>query len=585
MMKWNFTLMFGGEAGYGVMSAGATLAKAAVRNSLQAIVVNEYPSLIKGGLNTCLVRFAESPVSSFEEEVDVLGAVSQQAYDLNVAKVRAGGVVFHDVGVRTETVAPPDGVWLVPVQLIQSGTGDLAKIMANSAVLGAFCALTSFSTDAVKAVLAAEFSDVAILNKNLAIFDQTWQAVNANTPVKEVIFPFRFAPSAEPRMLLNGNDAIAVGAIAAGCRFAAGYPMTPGTSVLMYLADHAAQYGLIFKQAEDEIAAINMLIGAGFAGVRAMGATSGGGFSLMTEAVGFAAIAEVPLVMVMAQRGGPSTGLPTRTMQADLNQVLYASQGEFARVVVMPGDVEECFRETFRAFNLAEKYQLPCFILTDKYLADSSVTQPFFDLTALKIERGKLVDEAWLAANQPYQRYRLTEDGVSERAIPGQIGGRHVATSYTHGEDGFYSSGHKEFAGEEPAVTAAGIDKLFAKCPAIAQEIPGVKWHGPLEADLTLIAWGSTKGAALEAIGLAKEQGLTVNLLQILYAAPFPIAAVKEALQRSRRTLLLEGNCTGQMGGLLRAHTGIAADVQVLKYDSRPFTPSIILEKIQEVMS
>lgn len=584
-MKRDFTLMFGGEAGYGVMSAGAMLAKAAVRNSLQAIVVNEYPSLIKGGLNTCLVRFAESPMSSFEEEVDILGAVSQQAYDLNVAKVRPGGVVFHDIGIKVDTVAPRDGVTLAPVRLIQSGTGELAKIMANSAVLGAFCALTNFSADAVKAVITTEFADVAIQNKNLAIFDQAWQEVKVVKPLVELSFPFQFTPLAEPRMLLNGNDAIAIGAIAAGCRFAAGYPMTPGTSVLMYLADHAAEYGLVFKQAEDEIAAINMLIGAGFAGVRAMGATSGGGFALMTEAVGFAAIAEVPLVMVMAQRGGPSTGLPTRTMQADLNQVLYASQGEFARVVVMPGDAEECFRETFRAFNLAEKYQLPCFILTDKYLADSAVTQPFFDLAALKIERGKLVDEAWLAANQPYQRYRLTEDGVSERAIPGQIGGRHVATSYTHGEDGFYSSGHKEFAGEEPAVTAAGIDKLFAKWPAIAQEIPGVKLHGPVEAELTLIAWGSTKGAALEAIDLAKEQGLTVNLLQILYAAPFPAAAVKEALQRSRRTLLLEGNCTGQMGGLLRAQTGIAADVQVLKYDSRPFTPSIILEKIQEVMS
>ncbi len=584
-MKPDFSLMFGGEAGYGVMSAGAMLAKAAVRNSLQAIVVNEYPSLIKGGLNTCLVRFAELSISSFEEELDILGAVSQQAYDLNVAKVRAGGIVFHDIGVKTEAVAPRDGVTLAPVRLIQSGSGELAKIMANSAVLGAFCALTNFSADAVKAVISSEFSDVAIQNKNLAIFDQTWQAVKQDIPLAQLSFPFQFRPSAEPRMLLNGNDAIAIGAIAAGCRFAAGYPMTPGTGVLMYLSDHAAEYGLVFKQAEDEIAAINMLIGAGFAGVRALGATSGGGFSLVTEAVGFAAIAEVPLVMVMAQRGGPSTGLPTRTMQADLNQVLYASQGEFARVVVMPGDMEECFYETFRAFNLAEKYQLPCFILTDKYLADSSVTQPFFDLAGLKVERGKLVNEAWLEENQPYQRYRLTEDGVSERGIPGQVGGRHVATSYTHGEDGFYSSGHKEFAGDEPTVTVKGIDKLFAKWPAIAKEIPGIKLHGPVEAELTLIAWGSTKGAALEAIGLAKEKGLAVNLLQILYAAPFPVDAVQQALQRSKRTLLLEGNCTGQMGGLIRAQTGIAADAQLLKYDSRPFTPSIILKKIQEVMS
>jgi len=305
----------------------------------------------------------------------------------------------------------------------------------------------------------------------------------------------------------------------------------------------------------------------------------------MTEAVGFAAIAEVPLVLVMAQRGGPSTGLPTRTMQADLNQVLYASQGEFARVVVAPGDVEECFTETFRAFNLAEKYQVPCFILTDKYLADSSVTQPFFATDQMAVDRGKLVDEAWLATHTPYLRYRLSEDGVSERAVPGQSGGRHIATSYTHGEDGFYSSGHKEYAGNEPEITVAGINKLFAKVPHILAEVPGIKLHGSLDADVTLIVWGSTKGAALEAAKLAEEKGIRVNVLQILYAAPFPAAAATEVLAKAKCTLLLEGNSTGQMGALLRSHTGFAADGQYLKYDSRPFTPSGIVEKIQEVMS
>ena len=584
MKKRDFIVLFGGEAGYGVMSAGLMLARTAMRNSLQAVVVNEYPSLIKGGLNNCLVRISDSPLTSFEEELDVLGAVSQQAYELNVGKVKPGGLVFHDAGVKVDAVAPPAGVTLVAVQLVQSGSGDMAKVMANSAVIGAFCALTDFPADALKAVLTAEFADPAVQAKNLAIFEQTWQALQGSKAVRGGRFPFTLQPSPSPRMLLTGNDAIAMGALQAGCRFAAGYPMTPATSVLVYLADHAIEYGLVFKQAEDEIAAVNMLIGAGFAGVRALGATSGGGFALMTEAVGFAAMAEVPLVMVMAQRGGPSTGLPTRTMQADLIQVLYASQGEFARVVVAPGDVEECFAETFRAFNLAEKYQVPCFILTDKFLADSSVTQPFFAAEGMEVDRGKLVDEAWLSQHQPYLRYHPAEDGVSERAIPGQAGGRHVATSYTHGEDGFYSSGHKEYAGNEPEITAAGIDKSFAKLPGILAQIPGIKLHGPEQAELTLIAWGSTKGAALEAIELAKEQGISVNLLQILYASPFPEAAVTEVLKRARRTLLLEGNRTAQMGALLRGQTGFAADAQYLKYDSKAFTPSGIVRKIQEVM-
>jgi 2-oxoglutarate ferredoxin oxidoreductase subunit alpha len=319
MEKRDFVVLFGGEAGYGVMSAGLMLARTAMRNGLQAMIVNEYPSLIKGGLNNCLVRISDSPLTSFEEELDVLGAVSQQAYELNVGKVKPGGLVFHDAGVKVDAVAPPEGVTLVGASLIQSGSGEMAKVMANSAIIGAFCALTDFPADALKAVLTAEFADSAVQAKNLAIFEQTWQALQGSEAVHGKKFPFALRPSPLPRMLLTGNDAIALGAIQAGCRFAAGYPMTPATSVLVYLADHAIEYGLVFKQAEDEIAAVNMLIGAGFAGVRSLGATSGGGFALMTEAVGCAAMAEVPLVMVMAQRGGPSTGLPTRTMQADLN--------------------------------------------------------------------------------------------------------------------------------------------------------------------------------------------------------------------------------------------------------------------------
>jgi 2-oxoglutarate ferredoxin oxidoreductase subunit alpha len=195
------------------------------------------------------------------------------------------------------------------------------------------------------------------------------------------------------------------------------------------------------------------------------------------------------------------------------------------------------------------------------------------------------VDEVWLAEHAPYLRYRLTADGVSERAIPGQAGGRHVATSYTHGEDGFYSSGHKEYAADEPEITAAGIDKSFAKLPHILAEVPGIKLHGPTQADLTLIAWGSTKGAALEAIEIARESGISANLLQILYASPFPAAALTKVLSKAKRTLLLEGNATAQMGALLRAHTGFAVDATYLKYDSKAFTPSAIVRKIQEVMS
>nr|WP_092074188.1 2-oxoacid:acceptor oxidoreductase subunit alpha [Dendrosporobacter quercicolus]NSL47685.1 2-oxoacid:acceptor oxidoreductase subunit alpha [Dendrosporobacter quercicolus DSM 1736]SDM80874.1 2-oxoglutarate ferredoxin oxidoreductase subunit alpha [Dendrosporobacter quercicolus] len=584
MWQKPFTVLFGGQAGYGIMSAGAMIAKAAGRNGLWAFVVNEYPSLIKGGLNTCSVTLDSQPLQAYEERLDFLCVLSQQALDQNYAKLdREAAILYDSDAVKPDTAKIPAGVSLYPVKLIGSLTGETAKVMANSAMVGAFCALAGFPVDLIADLMKSGFIKAKVLQPNLDLLRQSYEQTRSQYSEHKA-FPLLFKPNEQKKMLLNGNDAIAMGAIKAGVKFAAGYPMTPGSSVLTYLADHAAQYGLIFKQAEDEIAAINMLIGAGFAGVRAIGSTSGGGFALMTEALGFAAQGEVPLVMVNAQRGGPSTGLPTRTAQADLNFVVHASQGEFPRIVVAPGDVEECFVETYRLFNLVEKYQVPGIILTDKYLADSSITHPYFEEQGLSIERGKLVDEAWLQENQPYLRYRITDDGVSPRAIPGQKGGRHIVTSYTHGEDGFYSSGNQEYAEEEPQITAAGLDKLFNKVPAILNDIPGVKLHGPQEADLTIIAWGSSKGAILEALAAVKQEGYRVNFLQVLYPCPFPADAVQEILAKSKKTLLIEGNKTAQLGGMIRAYTGFASDKIYLKYDSRPFVPSLIIDKIKEVL-
>lgn len=584
MPRNSYVCQFGGEAGFGVMSAGTMVAKAAGRHGLWAFVANEYPSLIKGGLNTCLVRLSDEPLTAYEESLDFLGALSQPALEQNCPRLKAGATLLYDTAaVRPEKANLPAGVRTVGVGLTAAG-GETAKVMANSAMVGAFCALSGFPVDYIREVMRTEFSKQEILLKNLSILEDAYTKVAAGVAAKPG-FPLAFAANGRPKMLLTGNDAIAIGALKAGCKFAAGYPMTPGSSILVYLADHAVEYGLVFKQSEDEIAAMNMLIGAGFAGVRAIGATSGGGFSLMVEALGFAGQAEVPVVMVEAQRGGPSTGLPTRTAQGDLNFVTFASQGEFPRVVVAPGDVGECFHETFRAFNLAEKYQLPCIILTDKYLADSSVTHPLFDDAGLVVERGKLADEAWLAANQPYRRYGDTADGVSPRAVPGQRGGRHIATSYTHQQDGFYSSGNREYAAAEPEVTAAGLDKLFRKVPQLLADIPAVRLHGPAEADITLVGWGSTKGAVLEALALAAESGITANFLQLLYLAPFPADAVGRILQTAKKTLLVEGNKTGQLGMMLRANTGYKTDAAYLKYDSRPFVPSAILKKMREVLA
>jgi 2-oxoglutarate ferredoxin oxidoreductase subunit alpha len=578
----DFTCLFAGEAGYGVMSAGSTLAKAAGRNGLWAFVVNEYPSLIKGGLNTCLVRLAASPLRAHEEQLDFLAVLSQEGLEQNYSRLKPGAAILADATISIDASRLSSDVRIYLLPLIQKGSGDVAKIMSNSAMLGAFCRISGFPLELIEAVLASEFKP-EVFEKNRVLLRNTYELAGEQS--KAAVFGLLFGVNSEKRMLINGNDAISLGAIQAGCKFAAGYPMTPGSSVLTYLADHGPQFGLVFKQAEDEIAAMNMLIGAGFAGVRAIGSTSGGGFALMVEALGFAGLAEVPVVMVNAQRGGPSTGQPTRTAQADLAFVINSSQGEFPRIVLAVGDADECFVETFRAFNLAEKYQIPVIILTDKYLADSSLTHPFFSSAGLTFERGKLADETWLAGNQSYQRYQFTDDGVSVRAVPGMAGGRHIATSYTHGEDGFYSSGNREYAATEPEITVKALDKLFAKEPHILAEIPAVKLYGPEIADLTLVVWGSTKGAALEALELAKAAGFSVNLLQLLYLSPFPAAAVEAVLSKAKHTLLVEGNKTAQLGALIRMHTGIHIVNRYLKYDSRAFTPSLILERIKEVLA
>lgn len=585
MNKRYYTCLFGGEAGSGVMSTGSMIAKGANRQGLWSFVVNEYPSLIKGGLNSCLTRLSDQPLTAYEEPLDFLGVFSQQAFDCHAQQLGPNGIVLYDsANVKVDEKKVPIGTVLYPISLTEHIPSGGTKIMGNSVMLAAFCALTGYPIDILIAVSKEEFHNKELQAQNITILEKVYAHVLA-TLASTNIFPLAFAKNTPPKMLINGNEAISLAALKAGCKFSAGYPMTPGSSVLSYLVDYGKEHGLVFKQAEDEIAAMNMLIGASFAGVRSIGSTSGGGFALMVEALGFAAQAEVPIVMVNAQRGGPSTGLPTRTAQADLGFVVHSSQGEFPRIVVAPGDIEECFYETFRAFNLTDKYQMPCVILTDKFLADSSVAQPLFEMEGLTIDRGKCFVPEQQATSDPYLRYQITPDGVSPRAIPGQVGGRHIATSYTHGEDGFYSSGNHEYALNEPSITVAGTDKLYNKLPAMEKDMPSIKFYGPTEADLTIIAWGSTKGAILEAIEQAHNQGISVNFLQVLYISPFPTAAMEVHLKNVKKTLLIEGNKTAQLGMIIRGNTGYKPDYMYLKYDSRPFVPSAILAKIKEVLS
>jgi len=366
--------------------------------------------------------------------------------------------------------------------------------------------------------------------------------------------------------------------VQAGCKFYAAYPMTPASPILDYMAAHDAETGMAVIQTESEIAAINMVVGAGYAGLRAMTATSGGGFSLMTEALGFAAMTETPVVVNIGQRPGPSTGLATNTAQGDPLFAIHASQGEFPRIVVAPGDVEECFYITMEAFNLAERFQVPVIVLTDKYLAESHRSVEPFDPKRIPIDRGKLtvVDE-W--RGEEYGRYRITGDCVSPRLLPGTPNAVVQGNSNEHDELGYSTS--------SPGLVVAMMDKRLGKRRFMENEVASlepVRLVGYEDAEVTLFGWGSTKGPAREALKLLSGAGVKARFVQIVYLEPFPSEDVRGELARGGTNILFEGNATAQLGELIRLHTGYRFDHVGLRYDGRPFNPSDIRDRVMEAL-
>jgi len=352
----------------------------------------------------------------------------------------------------------------------------------------------------------------------------------------------------------------------------AAYPMTPASSIMEYLAAKSKDFDLVMVHAEDEIAAVNTVIGAAYAGVRAMTATSGSGFCLMVEGLGLAGITETPIVMINAQRPGPATGLPTRTEQSDLEFILYASHGEFPRAVLAPADVEDAFWVTVKAFNLAEKYQLPVIILTDQHLASSYATVERFDLSRVTIERGLAFN--FREAGEEYKRHKITKSGISPRALPGQEGVLVSTDADEHNEAGHLIEGAE--------IRTAMVQKRMRKLFGLKKEIAPPRLYGPGKADIMLIGWGSTLGTLREAADILRREGNSVNLLHLNELWPFPVEAVADAMSNARHSYVVENNATGQLAHLIRAETGREASGKILKYDGRPFTPELIARQMRK---
>src|SRR3989338_7513470 len=430
----------GGPAGSGVATVGLLFAKCLQRAGLNVYGTNDYPSLIKGGHNTYMVAASPEPVYSMVDGFDIVIALDKKTADLHANELTQGGALIYDSDrVKDECpVGRPDVICIgAPLTKMAGDAGG--EIMFNTVALGASMGLMQLDfailENMMQKIWARKGKQVADANVAAAKAGYEFCRSSLKEPFKiKIEFVKR-----EKTMFINGNEAAVLGAVKAGCKFVAEYPMSPSSSILHLMAGHERDYGIIVKQTEDEIAAANMIAGAGFAGARAMTATSGGGFSLMVEALGMMGISETPCVIFESQRAGPSTGLPTYTEQADLQFALHASHGEFPRVVIAPGDPQECYVEAINAFNIAELVQTPVIVLLDKFLSDSSMTLEDVRNIPAKVDRGKLKTEEEMESEAGYKRHAFTPDGISPRCLPGMKKGMHVCSSYEHDETGFTS--------------------------------------------------------------------------------------------------------------------------------------------------
>jgi len=624
--------MIGGPQGSGINASAEVFAKACSRAGLRVYANIEYHSNIMGKHSFYRVRVDDEDVRSYKDKADILVALDQETltgdgdhrrwatHYGHLGEINEGGGVIYDaeIGFDPATAKRPDlRFYAVPFMEIikkaleEVGKGEQARryeVMKNTVGLGASLALCDYPFDLVAEVIRSQFkgkrSEVGELNVRAAklAFEHVKQHENA----KE--FPYTLKPGREPkaRLLAKGYEIHAIAKLKAGCAFQTYYPISPATDESVYLERQQRDYNLLVVQCEDEISSINMAVGAAHMGVRASTATSGPGFALMVEGIGFASITECPgPVLVMYQRGGPSTGMPTRQEQGDLQFALHPAQGDFPHVVIAPGDLRECYQDTFSAFNWAERYQMPVIVLSDKKLASVYTTIDKLELKWDQIDRGAVfTGSEWtpvdakgpndsgsqaghngngngkmdLASVKEYLRYAFAKDGISPRSRPGVAGGRHWITSDEHDPDGHITEGVE--------MRVAMMNKRMNKLKLLQKAMPPEQQyflHGSKDADLTVLAWGSTKGTILDALKVLEAQGKKINFLQCRLMRPFPAEAVGAILRSAKRIVSIEENYSGQLAQLVQEQTGVMIDQRINKFDGRPFSEDEVVNALAKV--
>jgi len=555
-----YNLLIGGAAGQGMETIASVLEKLLKRKGFDTFTMQDYMSRVRGGHNFFQIRFGNEEINSHANELDGIIALNKETIELHISDLNDTGFIIAD----EEIDYKENRLYKLPLKKLAKTIGN-PKVFGNVG-LGAVLKLFNQDLKFVEELLKEKFKE-EIAVQNLAAFEAGFKEVSVKYNIE--------AKSEDNSILINGNDAIALGALAAGCKFYSAYPMTPSTSIMNYLASKTEEAEIVVEQAEDEIAAINMAIGASYAGVRAMTGTSGGGFALMVEALGLAAMLEVPLVVAEIQRPGPTTGFPTRTEQADLKFVISSTPGEIPKMVIALREPEDAFYQTMRAFNLADKYQIPVILLGDQFLADSTRTVKPLDFNKVNIER--YLSEEEFEGDKEYRKYAITENGVSPRITPGRIPGKTVCVD---------SDEHDEFGHitEAADVRIVMNDKRLRKMNYLKGDLLEPAYLGEEEFDTLLIGWGSLYSPIKEAVKILNSSGKTkYGALVFGDIWPLPDKLLIEKASKAKKIINIEQNATGQIAQLIRENTGIEIRSSILRYDGRPMSSGDIISKLKEV--
>lgn len=570
-MPSNLTIRIAGEGGEGVISTGELLTTAVARARRDVFTFRTYPAEIKGGPAMFQLRFADHPVLSVGTQLDVLVAFNEEAVDLHAAELKKDGLLVYDSSIFDPEKKVPSSVQLYGAPLSSiAADGVGLKRSKNMVALSLVGQLIGIPVDGFRTLVEEKFGkkgeDVA--EKNLKAIEEGYKWGESHPVGRDLNVPASIRK--ERKLIMSGNEAMSAGALAAGCRYYAGYPITPASDILSFMEKHQPRFGGVAVQTEDEISAVASCVGASFAGAKAMTATSGPGLSLMSEVVGLSSMTETPIVIIDAQRSGPSTGMPTKTEQSDLAFAVHMSHGDAPRVVMAPSNVKDCFYGMVKAFYIAEKYQIPVIMLSDQSL--SHRTQTF---TRPNLENLPPVNRLRASKNGEFKRFLDTETGVSPVSFPGDEGMNYVTTGLEHDE-----LGHPSWSPSNHQRMSA---KRHRKLDFIAKEKGFTRRFGDEHATVGVICWGSTEGPVEEAINMAATHGLEVKALTIKMIHPLPDEEIRSFMSGLKHVIVPEINFTGQLANLLRAKY-LFPFHSYTKCNGMPFDPDEIFNRIEEVI-